>query len=113
MPNLPQLTAFDIRAKAIGKLTTRFELSPRCLEASKLDKSPMTIEDLVRENGRLLEEIAHYRKTVRVLSSFHKNMEATFDLIRNEMHNAFEELEALEHNPFNEWEGKDSDISII
>jgi hypothetical protein len=60
------ITPLDHALHQRGHKTTELERLPMLLEASKSDSSP-TIVDLLRENGRLREEVAYHQELSRAL----------------------------------------------
>jgi hypothetical protein len=60
------ITPLNHALRQRGLKTTELERLPILLEASKNDPSP-TIVDLLRENGRLREEVAYHQELSRAL----------------------------------------------
>ena len=87
----PEITNLDARIAQAGGTSSRVELLPHRLRATKLRPSTsmaMHLEDLTRENGFLRQEIVFYQESRNAMLAFHNQ---TFEAY-NRLQSALKEL---------------------
>ena len=87
----PEMTDLDERVAKYGGTSSTIELHPQSLQGSKFqtpDSNKERIEELVRENGYLRQEIIFYQESRNAMMSFHTKMNEAYHIQRS----AFREL---------------------
>ncbi|KAL2049560.1 hypothetical protein ABVK25_010139 [Lepraria finkii] len=70
----PELTDLDARIARAGGTSSRIELQPHRLRQAKLQPCQSTttqLDDLIRENGYLRQEIVFYQESKNAMLGFH------------------------------------------
>ena len=70
----PEITNLDARIAQAGGTSSRIELQPHRLRQAKIQPPPSAatqLDDLVRENGYLRQEIVFYQESRNAMLAFH------------------------------------------
>ncbi|MCJ1445791.1 MAG: hypothetical protein MMC23_006296 [Stictis urceolatum] len=99
----PEVTSLDARVQVAGGKTSRTDLLPQNLRIFKTNRRPLMNEELVRENGRLRQELAYYKESMQSMMAFYNSMQEGFRVLQFGLQQLSERITMSEENLMQGW----------
>lgn len=94
-----EITSLDARIAQAGGTSSRVELQPHRLRQTKIqhhDTATAQLEDLIRENGYLRQEIVFYQESRNAMLAFHSQALEVYQGLHSAMKELSEKLAKAE-----------------
>ena len=113
-----EITSLDARIANAGGTSSRLELQPHRLSETKIrpaKSAAAQLEDLVRENGHLRQEIAFYQESRNAMLAFHDQVLGVYKGLQGALRDLSEKMACAESRIERYWgvTEEDKDITVI